>query len=152
MNIERIEAVLRDAVECRHRPNLDDIDAQNILFALADARRKLANMTERYNVRKELADHLNQQLSEKNAEIERLNASPTIEACRQMIRDKAVIEASELHNQLAASQALKAEWLAKGAEAMRERVVEYLRNETAYCAAHDIRALPGVTLDELEGV
>ena len=33
------------------------------------------------------------ELEEENA---RLNSSPTIEACRQMIRDKAVIEASTL--------------------------------------------------------
>ena len=41
------------------------------------------------------------ELEEENA---RLNSSPTIEACRQMIRDKAVIEASTLHEQLAAAQ------------------------------------------------
>lgn len=41
------------------------------------------------------------ELEEENA---RLNSSPTIEACRQMIRDKAVIEASTLHEQLAAEQ------------------------------------------------
>ncbi len=50
----------------------------------------------------------NEQLQAKVAELEeenaRLNSSPTIEACRQMIRDKAVIEASTLHEQLAAEQ------------------------------------------------
>lgn len=49
-----------------------------------------------------------EQLQAKVAELEeenaRLNSSPTIEACRQMIRDKAVIEASTLHEQLAAAQ------------------------------------------------
>ena len=38
----RLEAVLRDAVECRCRPNIDDIDAQNILFILDDFRSELA--------------------------------------------------------------------------------------------------------------
>ena len=41
---KRLEAVLRDAVECRCRPNLDDIDAQNILHAIDDLRSELATL------------------------------------------------------------------------------------------------------------
>ena len=33
---KRLIDVLKDAVECRCRPNIDDIDAQNILFMLDD--------------------------------------------------------------------------------------------------------------------
>ena len=39
---KRLEAVLRDAVECRCRPNLDDIDAQNILHEIDYLRSELA--------------------------------------------------------------------------------------------------------------
>jgi hypothetical protein len=38
----RLEAVLRDAVECRYRPNIDDIDAQNILHEIEFLRQQLA--------------------------------------------------------------------------------------------------------------
>ena len=37
---ERLLAVLKDAVECRCRPNIDDIDAQNILFMLDGLRKQ----------------------------------------------------------------------------------------------------------------
>ena len=51
-----------------------------------------------------IIDNLQARIAELEAENARLNSSPTIEACRQMIRDKAVIEASTLHEQLAAEQ------------------------------------------------
>ena len=50
-------------------------------------------------------DCMSAELASAMAEIERLKTSPTIEACRQMIENAAVKEASELHKQLAAEQA-----------------------------------------------
>lgn len=41
---KRLEGVLRDSVECRCRPNLDDIDSQNILFAIEDLKTKVAEL------------------------------------------------------------------------------------------------------------
>ena len=41
---KRLEAVLRDAVECRCRPNIDDIDAQNILFAIEKLQARVAEL------------------------------------------------------------------------------------------------------------
>ena len=113
---------------------------------------------------------LRQQLAEKDAEIERLNSSPTIEACRQMIRDKAVIEASMLHAQLVEYQErlTKAlglvgaesqteaecnlrEMIAKAGEAMRERCAKTPGKVLCLCDVEEIiRALPGVTLENLQ--
>ena len=42
--MQNLEAVLRDAVECRCHPNIDDIDCQNILFAIDDLRAKVAEL------------------------------------------------------------------------------------------------------------
>lgn len=47
-------------------------------------------------------------IAELEAENARLNSSPTIEACRQMIRDKAVKEASDLHTELSAERSAHA--------------------------------------------
>lgn len=52
----------------------------------------------------DVIEQLRARIAELEEENARLNSSPTIEACRQMIRDKAVIEASTLHKQLAAEQ------------------------------------------------
>ena len=69
-----------------------------------------------------IIDNLQARIAELEAENARLNSSPTIEACRQMIRDKAVIEASTLHEQLAAEQ-LNNKLLRQALEYLNARIV-----------------------------
>ena len=43
---QRLIYVLKDAVECRCRPNIDDIDAQNILFSIEEIAHLRAKVAE----------------------------------------------------------------------------------------------------------
>lgn len=78
---------------------LTRLQAENssLSFALADVEALELGTAER-------CEKLQAENKRLEAEVNRINASPTIEACRQMISDKAVVEASDLHNKLAACQ------------------------------------------------
>lgn len=166
MSLDRLEAVLRDAVECRCRPKMDDIDAQNILFAL---------------------DGLRQQLAAKDAEIDRLRS---IESIAREYGIIGFVDIEQIHNQLEASQAREQQYRealenilrhpeyaagcayyarnalalpqdATALEAIVQRAGEVMRERCAQEAWNrepefngpletEIRILPGVTMDDLK--